>query len=127
MFLFALAQAAAAVAPIDVIRGGAPGIDMQGKSVLANVVRKDGGAFHGLFAFADVFDYDGRTAPAVRLEGSGKLGPPAWDGPLSRRDPAGVQLIRGNIHSQGGATNLTGTGAVESPLVGGKLRLNGRV
>jgi outer membrane receptor protein involved in Fe transport len=133
---------AAAVARIDVIRGGAPGIDMQGKSVLANVVRKDGGAFHGLFAFADVFDYDGRTEPAVRLEGSGKVGPHAWegalfagrnhddgsgDGPLSRRDPAGNQLIAGNIHSQGGATNVVGTGAVESPVAGGKLRLNGRV
>ncbi|HEY8003617.1 MAG TPA: TonB-dependent receptor [Phenylobacterium sp.] len=133
---------AAAVARIDVIRGGAPGIDMQGKSVLANVVRKDGGAFHGLFAFADNFDYDGRNEPAVRLEGSGKFGPHAWegslfagrghddgsgDGPLSRRDPAGVQLIAGDIHSQGGSTSLIGTGAVESPVAGGKLRLNGRV
>jgi outer membrane cobalamin receptor len=29
---------------IDVIRGGAPGIDMQGKTVIANVVLKKGGA-----------------------------------------------------------------------------------
>ena len=133
---------AAAVARIDIIRGGAPGIDMQGKSVLANVVRKDGGAFHGLFAFADNFDYDGRNEPAVRLEGSGKVGPHSWeagifagrnhddgsgDGPLSRRDPTGAQLVGGNIHSQGGATNVVGTGAVESPVAGGKLRLNGRI
>ena len=133
---------AAAVARIDVIRGGAPGIDMQGKSVLANVVRKDGGAFHGLFALADSVVYDGRNEVAVRLEGSGKVGAHAWegalfagrnhddgsgDGPLSRRDPAGAQLIAGDIHSQGGATNVVGTGAVESPLAGGKLRLNGRV
>ncbi|WP_372783736.1 TonB-dependent receptor plug domain-containing protein [Phenylobacterium sp.] len=133
---------AAAVARIDVIRGGAPGIDMQGKSVLANVVRKDGGAFHGLFALADNLVYDGRNELAMRLEGSGKIGPHAWegaffagrghddgsgDGPLSRRDPAGAQLIAGNIHSQGGSTSLIGTGAVESPLAGGKLRLNGRI
>src|SRR6185369_3275159 len=34
---------AAQIERIDVIRGGAPGIDMQGKSVLANVIRKSGG------------------------------------------------------------------------------------
>src|SRR5947209_853495 len=31
---------ATAIERIDVIRGGAPGIDMQGKTVLANVIRK---------------------------------------------------------------------------------------
>src|SRR5262245_9774789 len=31
---------ASAVERIDVIRGGAPGIDMQGKTVIANVVKK---------------------------------------------------------------------------------------
>jgi outer membrane receptor protein involved in Fe transport len=133
---------AAAVARVDVIRGGAPGIDMQGKAVIANVVRKDGGAFHGLFAFAQNFDYDGRTEPAVRLEGSGKLLGYDWegalfagrnhddgsgDGPLRRLSPTGATLIAGDIHSQGGSTNLTGTLAVEHPLAGGRLRLNGRV
>ena len=33
---------------IDVIRGGAPGIDMQGKTVLANVVRRKGDSVTGL-------------------------------------------------------------------------------
>src|SRR5438270_121548 len=41
------------VARIDVIRGGAPGIDMQGKTVIANIVRKAGGGAHGLIAYAD--------------------------------------------------------------------------
>ena len=31
---------ASSVARIDVIRGGAPGIDMQGKTVIANVIRR---------------------------------------------------------------------------------------
>src|SRR4051812_18806929 len=30
---------------IDIIRGGAPGIDMQGKTVIANVIRKSGASF----------------------------------------------------------------------------------
>src|SRR6185295_2314520 len=38
---------AASVARIEVIRGGAPGIDMQGRTVLANVVRKGGGGVTG--------------------------------------------------------------------------------
>jgi outer membrane receptor protein involved in Fe transport len=133
---------AAAVARVDVIRGGAPGIDMQGKPVIANVVRKSGGAFHGLFAFADTYVYDGRNEPQVRLEGSGKVGEYAWeggvyygrnhddgsgDGPLRRLSPAGAVLIAGDIHSQGAGTNVIGTMAVERPLAGGRLRLNGRV
>ncbi|HEY0436977.1 MAG TPA: TonB-dependent receptor, partial [Phenylobacterium sp.] len=75
-------------------------------------------------------------------EGSGKIGVHAWeggvyagrghddgsgDGPLSRVNPAGVRLIAGDIHSQGGSTTFIGNLAVESPLAGGKLRLNGRV
>src|SRR5689334_7844118 len=111
---------AAAVARIDIIRGGAPGIDMQGKPVIANVVRKSGNAFHGLFAFADTYVYDGRTEPQLRLEGSGKLGDYAWEGgvyfgrnhddgsgngPLLRLSPTGATLVSGNIHSQGAGTN----------------------
>src|ERR1700754_4713 len=34
---------ASKVARIDLIRGGAPGIDMQGKTVIANVILKAGG------------------------------------------------------------------------------------
>src|SRR5262245_41661717 len=35
---------------IDLIRGGAPGIDMQGKTVIANIVRKSGGGIRGVAA-----------------------------------------------------------------------------
>jgi outer membrane receptor protein involved in Fe transport len=133
---------AAAVARVDVIRGGAPGIDMQGKPVIANVVRKSGGAFHGLLALADSINSDGRDEPQARLEGSGRFGGYAWeggvyygrnhddgagDGPLLRTDPAGAVLVSGHIHSQGTGTNVVGTMAVEHPLAGGRLRLNARV
>ena len=60
---------------IDVIRGGAPGIDMQGKTVLANVIRKKGGGIKGLFAVADqhVNDARKRDLGAYRLEAEGAL------------------------------------------------------
>lgn len=55
---------------IDIIRGGAPGIDMQGKTVIANIIlRKDvGGTW--LVAVASALHQDGRTTPAMRFEGS---------------------------------------------------------
>ena len=53
---------------IDLIRGGAPGIDMQGQTVIANVVLKKGAGATGLLAASDQFVYDGRNLPAVRAE-----------------------------------------------------------
>jgi hypothetical protein len=127
---------------IEIIRGGAPGIDMQGKTVIANVVRKAGGAFHGLLAAQGISLGDGRDYWAVRAEGSGKLGPGTWegglltgqgqdggqgDGPVSTVDPTGKLLQAGRIHAQGEGFNMTLNGAVEEPLWGGRLRINGRI
>src|SRR5688572_6363169 len=44
---------ASKVERIDIIRGGAPGIDMQGKTVLANVIQKKDGGIRGAIAIAD--------------------------------------------------------------------------
>ena len=60
---------------IDVIRGGAPGIDMHGQTVVANVVRKKGSSSTVLLAAATQVFPDGRQAPAVRMEASRR-----WDG-----------------------------------------------
>ena len=133
---------AGSVERIDIIRGGAPGIDMQGKTVIANVVRKAGGAFHGLLAYQQTGLSDGRVYWAARAEGSGKLGPGTWDGGLliglgpdggygdgAERvvDPHGAVTTLGAIHAQGEAGTFTLNGAVEEPLWGGKLRVNARV
>lgn len=133
---------ASQVARIDLIRGGAPGIDMQGKSVLANVVRKTGGGFRGVVAFSNNSVYDGRNKQGYRLEGSGKLGDRAWEvgilvgsgiddgageGPHIILDPAGRPLQLGQVDSEGNAVQITLTGAVESPVMGGRLRLNTRL
>jgi outer membrane receptor protein involved in Fe transport len=128
---------------IEVIRGGAPGIDMQGKSVLANVVRKKSTSLRGLFVFADNYDVnDGHQRPGYRLEGSGPLGPGAleagmrWgsyfdsgygDGPGIYVDPTGKVLRRYQVHGTGDGHQPEVTGAYETPLLGGKLRVNGRL
>jgi hypothetical protein len=133
---------ASSIDHIDVIRGGAPGIDMQGKTVIANVVRKAGGAFHGLLAAQSTSLADGREYWAARAEGSGKLGRGTWegglligegqdgglgDGPTSTVDAGHKLLSAGHIHAQGeGATFIVNL-ASDQPLWDGRLRVNARV
>ncbi|HEY2357348.1 MAG TPA: TonB-dependent receptor [Phenylobacterium sp.] len=127
---------------IDVIRGGAPGIDMQGKSVLANVIRKKGGGVRGLAAVANswVVD-DGRMAPTIRLEASGDKDGHNWevsargglgiddgtgDGAEVRVDPNGKLIGKNAITAKAGGPQWIGAGSYELPLFGGQLRVNGR-
>ncbi|HEX6858738.1 MAG TPA: TonB-dependent receptor [Caulobacteraceae bacterium] len=126
---------------IEVIRGGAPGIDMQGKTVLANVVRKKGDSVTGLVAVANTFVYDGRQTPAMRLEGTrrgkgrtlegsfiiaGFYDDGAGDGPRTVYDGDGDPLGRWRLYTEGDGTQAVGTAAYEMPLLGGKARINGR-
>ena len=130
------------VARIELIRGGAPGIDMQGKSVIANVVLKTGDSFHGLAAVAHnyVLD-DGRSALATRLEASGQTHGHNWevglyaghgiddgsgDGPRVQIAADGTLKLRSLIQSEGSGNDYILTGAYDLPLMGGTLRVNGR-
>ncbi|MBL8770410.1 MAG: TonB-dependent receptor, partial [Phenylobacterium sp.] len=131
---------AGAVERIDIIRGGAPGIDMQGKTVLANVIKRPGGAARLLTAFSQNHTQDGRTLMATRVEASGSWGPRRWelagfagkgnddgigDGPGVRISRTGV-VTPVRIRGEGDVLNGFLTGAFETPLAGGKLKLNGR-
>lgn len=126
---------------IEVIRGGAPGIDMQGKTVLANIVRKKGDSVTGLVAAANTFVYDGRQTPALRLEGTrtgsgrklegsfiiaGYYDDGSGDGPRVRYDANGNPVGRWKAYTEGDGTQAAATGAYERPAFGGKIRFNGR-
>lgn len=126
---------------IDLIRGGAPGIDMQGKTVLANVIRKKGAGTRLLVAVAQSHADDGRTVAAERIEGSGSLGPHKWefgtfygrglddgsgDGPGLVVHADGSRETS-DIRTAGVGQTAFGSGSVESPLLGGTLRVNGRL
>lgn len=129
------------VARIDVIRGGAPGIDMQGKTVLANVILKKDSAVRGLIAVADNRIDDGRNLGQARIEGSGSLGQVKWE--LSGRAARGLDdgmgagkgyrfqpgrpTVRTGYDGEGDGMFWTGVGALEAPVAGGQLRLNGRL
>lgn len=133
---------ASQVERIDVIRGGAPGIDMQGKTVLANIVRKGGASVTGLISVVNDFIYDGRNSPGIRLEGARRADGKALeaslvaaafhddgagDGPLVQRDAAGTVVERGRMEAEGDGEQIVGTVAYSAPLAGGKFRVNGRL
>lgn len=126
---------------IDLIRGGAPGIDMQGKTVIANVILKKDSSVRGVFALADQHVNDGRNMTGVRLEGSGGLaGGRSWEGSarygMGPDDGVGpgrnvTRFADGrppqiaSIRSKGTDMLWQFAGAFETPLAGGRFRVNG--
>lgn len=52
---------------VDLIRGGAPGIDMQGMTVIANVIRKKESSTQWVLDVSDNFFQDGHTVPGASL------------------------------------------------------------
>jgi outer membrane receptor protein involved in Fe transport len=127
---------------IDIIRGGAPGIDMQGKTVIANVILKAGGAPKALLAMSNYLVRDGRYfVNNFRAEASGAFGPRSWElaGRIgSSPDDAvskgrslqtfgdGSPAEQALLDSKGLDLNGAVTGAFETPLAGGRARINGR-
>lgn len=75
---------ASAVERIEVIRGGAPGIDMQGKNVIANVIRKKVAEAQTILTLSNTLIEDGEWVPAARLEYHGRSGAISYEGSLAR-------------------------------------------
>ncbi len=131
---------ASSVARIDVIRGGAPGVDMQGKTVIANVILK---ADEGLKVIAVAVVnplYNGKTDWGMRLESSLRSGATSYegsmllvtgpddgtgDGPHTITSPSGEVLEHDLEHYFGNAGTHKFTGAMETPFADGKLRIEG--
>jgi hypothetical protein len=125
---------------IDVIRGGAPGIDMQGRTIIANVVRKKGASATGLIGVANQNSlYDGRNAPTVRLEGAlrndgrsiegsfvtgGFMDNGVGPGPHTQTDNTGAPVYNARVAAEAGGWQTSATAAYEQPFLGGKLRIN---
>ena len=124
---------------IDLIRGGAPGIDMHGRTVLANVVRKTGSGLTGVASVANNVFLDGRLTPAVRLEFTSKHDGKTLEGALLasmfvddgtgngdrvRTDADGNVLVRSHLLARAGGFQINATSAYETPLWGGKFRVN---
>ncbi|NBB52494.1 TonB-dependent receptor [Rhizobium sp. CRIBSB] len=126
---------------IDLIRGGAPGIDMQGYSVVVNVILKsqssrqsivtagatffDGGhdLFNGSYQFTAV---DGDRSWGVTLADGMGMSDSNGDGRSVRRNAAGT-ILRDEAFTNdqyGGGTSLRANYA--QPFIGGKIDLTAR-
>jgi hypothetical protein len=127
---------------IELVRGGAPGIDMQGYAVVVNVILKDEASRqHVVEVTPFLFEGDGRDLVAARYQFTARDGERSWGVTLSdgvgmsdsdgegvsvRRDAAGAVLREENFwnNNAGGGTSARGNYA--GPLFGGRIDLTGR-
>jgi outer membrane receptor protein involved in Fe transport len=132
---------AGSVARVELIRGGAPGIDMQGKTVVANVVRKTTGGFRAAVSPSVNLIYDGRVLHSLRAEAQWRWsggrsaeisqvygkGPSEelGDGVRTRYNANGSVRLRSDIDADAGGQRIWTTGAYETPLAGGRARFTG--
>jgi len=124
---------------IEVIRGGAPGIDMQGLTVIANVILKAGGN-HVIVTLTNTTYGDGHEGPGASVEFAGQWDNKTYDLQLQRINTLGDDSAGNGI----GLTTHPGQGVVidgshrrgaekvgwglngswEQPLLDGKLATN---
>jgi hypothetical protein len=130
---------ASAVLRIELIRGGAGGIDMQGQPVVANVIRRTEAALRGQLEASAGRYGDGRTTPAMRLDLSRRAGAVLTEGSLALARTVDDEKGRGprnRVNPNGSLRQAliydehdgfrTGNFSVahERPFAGGKLRAN---
>lgn len=128
---------AGAVERIELIRAGAPGVDLQGRAVVANVVRKQAATTRGRVEIgADAYE-DGRVTPRVSAEVSRKTGDRLWElslaagrevddekgeGPDRRFNPDGALEEDGRYREDQATDSLEAVAGHERTVGGGKLR-----
>ena len=135
--------AAPTVERIDLIRGGAPGIDMQGRTVMANIVLKRTVQVQKVANLQTYVYPDGFLGPVLELEGSRREGDNALEGSLKatrdrtdntfdgatrlRTNGAGVPVTKDALKGYDVFENYIVRGAVQRPMLGGKTRVNAKI
>src|ERR1051326_305950 len=129
---------AADVERIDVIHGSAPGIDMQGKPVVANIIRRETAATTVVAIASANYTHTGRILPGGQLQYSRTQGPRTYDvsirrdanfngdmgeANITRSDAAGVAVRREEVR-RGTGGNVALNGAVALPFAGGDFSAN---
>jgi len=128
------------IARIDIISGGAPGIDMHGWPVIANVILKKDANDRKTVTVSNVVDMDGHDAPALSLNSTTKddqrtvevsldagealVSPVLAEGPWTRLDGAGNVVFKADPRAVQMGPYATGSGAYDQALGGGRLRFN---
>lgn len=123
---------------IELIRGSAPGVNMQGHSVVANVVRRSGASLTALAELGAILHGDGRVLPQGKLEGSRRSGESlveasirAFDFPneggigYQRQVDSTGNLVRdASMESSFATAGIDTTVAFERALAEGEFRMN---
>ena len=127
------------VARIEVVRGGAPGVDMQGKAVVANIVLTKDATIRGHVQAESSQLEDGRNLAGLGGQASGGGDGRKWEvsgtwgrgysslaGPATAVTRFPAEVRRFAVRSEDDGWIRLATGAYELPLAGGSLRINGR-
>ncbi|HEV2083140.1 MAG TPA: TonB-dependent receptor [Brevundimonas sp.] len=124
---------------IELIRGGAPGIDMQGQTVVANVVLKRTVTTERVLETNAYFYPDGYIGPILAGQWSRREGENQTEASFSattdRTDGTGDGFrrrydVNGNLIQDADLVlwdrfrNIRGTGAIQRTVAGGRLRVN---
>ena len=73
---------ASTVERIDLVRGGAPGIDMQGQTVVANVILKKQDSLHVVATAEDYVFLDGHMVPNASVQFTQHSGDTTYEGSI---------------------------------------------
>lgn len=131
---------ASQVLRIDIVRAGAGGIDMQGKAVVANVIRRpDAGVSGSVTANVSLSD-EGELSPGLNLqaqrhdggrsiEGSLRLNNGRFNNDSSRERfaPDGTSILRSISDGGGDFRTAEANTVYEGPFAGGRIRANALV
>jgi outer membrane receptor protein involved in Fe transport len=128
---------------IALIRGAVPGVDMHGRNVMANVVRKTVNKTEIIGSVQDnVFLNDGHTVPGGSLQITSHFGERNIEAQVSRYSNfddsvgngtidtitqgggPGTGDVRENAHNSGAGGGVGITGSYSGPDLGGTLRIN---
>ncbi len=134
---------ASAVERVELIRGGAPGIDMQGRTILANVVIKSTVQVEKVANIQTYLYPDGLFGPLLEFQASRRDGINELEGSLKatvdRTDqtfdggarvtsfPDGRPTVKEALKGYDQIQNYAARGAVQRAALGGKLRINGKI
>jgi hypothetical protein len=133
---------AASIERIDLVRGGAGGIDMHGQPLIANVIRRKQASskVSGTVDAGVNYDSFNKDAGSIGLQVQRSQNERTLDASLKlywytygsesdalRLSPTNTILQQGHSLGGGGGTLPAATAAFETPWAGGKLRINGQL
>ena len=128
---------ASQVLRIDIVRGGAGGVDMQGKAAVANVIRKPDSGLTGAASSNLSLSDQGRLSTGLSIQAQHQRDGRSLDGALQlsegeseggssrvRTAPDGQILLRSRRQNVSERQSAQATTVYEGPLAGGRIRAN---